>query len=214
MIVEEQFTTLPTDVRILIESALTMDPVPHRLEGWTTAERGIEMAELVYREKPETIVQIGVFGGRSLIAQAMALRLNDKGKIYAMDPWRLDAALEGENEENKEWWAKIDLHQIHRGAMEAIWHYGLDEWAVILRARSEHCPRLFTGGIDILEIDGNHSEVASCRDVDLYAPMLTPGAFVHFDDADWPSTQKALRKLEKWCRVVKDSGHYRLYQRK
>jgi predicted O-methyltransferase YrrM len=213
-LVEERKRTVPTELRTLIESALTMDPVPHRLEGWTTAERGVEMAELVCRHKPQTIVQIGIFGGRSLIAQAMALRHNGMGKIYGIDPWRLDAALEGENDDNRQWWAKVDLHAIHRLAMEAIWHYGLDSWAVVLRARSEHCPQLFAGGIDILEIDGNHSEVASCRDVELYAPMLAPGAYVHFDDADWASTQKALRMLEKWCGVVEDRGHYRLYKRR
>ncbi len=204
----------PPELCSLINYALTMDPVSHRLEGWTESKRGIEMAELILQEKPEVVVQIGVFGGRSLIAQAMALRHNGHGKIYAIDPWRKEAALEAESGENKVWWSKLDLHQIHRGAMEAIWNYDLDEWAVIIRARSEHAFKLFAGGIDILEIDGNHSEPASCRDVHLYSPMLNPGAYVHFDDADWPTTQKALRTLEKTCDLIKDTGHYRLYRRR
>lgn len=205
---------LPETLRLEIADALTMDPVPHRLEGWTEPTRGIEMAELIVRAKPERVVQIGVFGGRSLIAQAMALRHNGKGQIFAVDPWRSEACLEGENKDNAEWWATVDLHQIHRGAMEAIWRYGLEKWAIIIRARSEHCPMLFAGGIDVLEIDGNHSELASCRDVDLYAPMLNRGGWVHFDDSDWPSTQKALKKLETWCRLERDGGKYRLYRRR
>jgi cephalosporin hydroxylase len=208
-------TEVPIELKTLVEHALTLDPTQkHLLEGWTTPARGMEMAELVLRTRPNTIVQIGVFGGRSLIAQAMALRHNGKGKIYGIDPWKVDAALEGENPDNKSWWSKVDLEAIHRGAMRAIWEYGLDDWVVILRARSEHSVKLFAGGIDILEIDGNHSEVASCRDVNLYAPMLNQGAYVHFDDADWPSTQKALELLENWCTLEKDSGHTRLYRRR
>ena len=98
--------------------------------------------------------------------------------------------------------------------MEAIWRYGLDEWATIIRARSEHVPMLFMGGIDSLVIDGNHSELSSCRDVRLYCPMLNIGASLWFDDADWQETKKAQTMIAEYCDLVKSDGHYSLYKRK
>lgn len=185
------------------------------MEGWLTPERGVEMAELILQTKPGIVVEIGVFGGRSLIAQALALKSNGAGRIYGIDAWKPAAALEGENEANKQWWSSnVDLHHIHRLATEAIWNYGLDEYAVLLRGHSQFCCELFIGGIDILFIDGNHSEPASCRDVELYLPMVIQGGHIWFDDCDWPTTQKALAMMNAQCDLIKDAGSYRLYRKR
>ena len=185
------------------------------LEGWVSPERGVELYDLIVQEKPVICVEIGVFGGRSLIAQAMALRSLGAGKIYGIDPWKTEAALEGENVANKEWWSKnVDLHGIHRGTMEAIWRLGLDEWAIVIRAKSQDCRWLFEGGVDWIFLDGNHSEVSSCRDVNNYVPLLKPGGILIFDDADWPSTQAALKLLDAQCDLLKDAGSYRIYKKK
>lgn len=185
------------------------------MEGWVTPERGVEMADLILETKPTMVVEIGVFGGRSLLAQGLALKANGQGRIYGIDAWKPEAALEGENEANRDWWTKnVDLHQIHRLAVEAIWKHGLDEYAVLLRCPSQFCAELFAQGIDILFIDGNHSEPASCRDVVLYLPHVRPGGYVWFDDCDWSSTQKALGLMAQQCDVVRDCGHYRLYKKR
>ncbi len=186
-----------------------------KLEGWVSPERGVELCDLILEHKPIICVEIGVFGGRSLIAQAMALRSLGAGKIYGIDPWKTEAALEGENVANKEWWSKnVDLHGIHRGTMEAIWRLGLDEWAIVIRAKSQDCRWLFEGGVDWIFLDGNHSEVSSCRDVNNYVPLLKPGGILIFDDADWPSTQAALKLLDAQCDLLKDAGSYRIYKKK
>lgn len=185
------------------------------LQGWVSAERGIEMAELIIKHRPLICVELGVFGGRSLIAQALALKQNGIGQIYGIDPWKTEAALEGESKPNQEWWSKnVDLHEIHRGTMEAIWRLGLDEWAVVIRAKSQDAADLFVTGIDYLFIDGNHSEIASVRDVNTYLPKVTSEGIIIFDDADWPSTQKALQLLNAECDLIKDSVTYRIYQKR
>lgn len=185
------------------------------LEGWTTAERGIKMAQLVLDKKPNVIVEIGVFGGRSLIAQAMALRENGHGKIYGIDPWKKELALEGDSDpENIRWWAAVDLHDIHRKCMEAIWEHRLDSWITVIRSASQDAHHLFSGGIDILSIDGNHSELASCRDVQMYAPKLNEGASVLMDDCDWSETKKAQHMLLEYCNLVETDGKFGIYQKK
>lgn len=186
--------------------------LPH-MEGWTTPERGIEMAHEILKQRPITVVEIGVFGGRSLLAQALALRENGMGMIYGIDPWRNDDALEGESEANRDWWSKLDLHEVHRKTMMAIWPHNLDNHVCIIRAASQHVAHLFPF-IDILTIDGNHSEIASMRDVKLYVPSVRSGGLIWFDDSDWATTQPALQKLSEYADLERSVGTCRLYRRK
>lgn len=194
------------------------------LDGWTLPDRACEMAELVCQLKPKVIVEIGTFGGRSAIAMAFALRhVNKGGKIYCLDPWRLDYAKEGEWEENQNWYEKnVNLHDVHRKCMEAIWSHNIDEWLVVIRAASQHCANLFPA-IDLLLIDGNHSEIASLRDAELYVPRIRRGGYCLADDIDWQtregdntvqSTQKAQRFIEQSCEEVKQTGNMKFYRKK
>lgn len=181
---------------------------------WAPVERLLETAESIIQSKPQVVVEIGVFAGRSMIPQALALKENGLGRIYGIDPWRLESAIEGENEANRDWWSKnVDLHQMHRLTVEAIWKYGLDERAIIIRAASQDAVTLFADdSIDLLTIDGCHSEVASCRDVRLYLPLVKFGGTIIFDDSDWQSTAKALSMLDA-CELMKDGGNYRVYRK-
>lgn len=185
-----------------------------KLEGWLTPDRATELYDLVVKEKPDICLEIGVFGGQSLITIAMALRDVGAGIVYGVDPWKTEAAMEGENEANREWWSKnVDLHEVHTRTMGAIWRLKLDQWSVIVRAKSQHCPMLF-GMVDLLIIDGNHSEVASLRDATLYLPMVVSGGIVIADDIDWPTTQAMRNFIEDQCDTIKTDGHYAIYRKR
>lgn len=194
-----------------IKDAITRD-IP-LMEGWLCPERGLEMAELILDTRPQVVVEIGVFGGRSLVSQGLALKEIGEGKIYGIDAWKREVTYEGESEANKDWWAKVDMNDIHRKAMEALWNHGLDEFAIVLRCASQFCHDLFPA-IDIIYIDGCHSEVASCRDVELYLPNVVQGGWLWLDDVDWVSTKKAQAMVEEKCDVMKDGGTYRLYRKR
>lgn len=185
-------------------------------EGWMEFERMMEMAQLILDTGPSVVCELGVFGGRSFITQALALKENGHGKIYGVDPWKLEKAIEGENDANVNWWKNnVDLNVIHQYCVNALWKYELDKHATIIRSASQDCYELFKK-IDILNVDGNHSEVASCRDVTLYLPMVKPGGYVWFDDCDWATTKAAQNWLEDACEIVKVSpdGHYKLYRKR
>lgn len=190
-----------------------IDSFAAKLDGWTTPDRLKMMAQLITTEKPELVVELGVFGGRSFIAQAMALKENGEGLIVGVDPWRKAAAVEGENEANVKWWSTIDIEAIHRQAMAAIWDNQLEQHAVIIRSESQHCFQLFDG-IDILNIDANHSEIASCRDVRMYLPRVRRGGHIWLDDCDWATTHKAQLLVEEQCEVIMNQGHWKLYLKK
>jgi predicted O-methyltransferase YrrM len=185
-------------------------------EGWMEAERMIEMAQLVLDQKPKLIIEIGVFGGRSFISQALALKENGQGKIIGIDPWKTEAAIEGESEANINWWRNnVDLNTIHQYCMTAIWKYSVNNHVVVVRSPSQTAASIFScNSVDILFIDGNHSEEASLRDANFYVPLVKRGGFIWCDDCDWPTTKKMQDVIETSCDTAKVSpdGHYKLYR--
>ena len=208
------------------ETAIAITEFSQTAEGWCTLPRAMEMAELIVQTKPMVVVEIGVFAGGSLVPQALGLKENGGGHIYGIDPWSREAAVEqvfvsddhtapADEAVARQWWTDVDLEKMHQLCMQGIWRYSLEEFAIVIRARSEHAAQLFEGDrpiIDVLYIDGNHSELASCRDVELYLHMVRKGGFLWFDDAHWTSTQKAVRMIEERCELERDHESYRLYR--
>lgn len=200
-----------------IETHRHIDDFLATAEGWCTFEKAERMAALILESGPSPIllcVEVGVFAGGSLIPQALALKERDRGVIIGVDPWKKEPALEGENEANQKWWASVDLEAMHRLAAQAVWKYDLERHALLLRARSEIAAVALRGvQIDILNIDGNHSEECSTRDVASWLPMVRSGGFVWIDDVDWITTQKAVAMIEEECTLVSDFQGYRLYKK-
>jgi hypothetical protein len=185
------------------------------MEGWTTPERACEMAERILETNAQVCVDIGVFAARSTIAMGFAARELGGSVVYGIDPWKIESAVEGDNvEENAKWWREnANLEQMHRQTMHSIWAHRLDPWVTIIRNASQYVSGLFPV-IDFLNIDGCHTEVASCRDVLLYLPKLRSGGYLTFDDSGWASTQKALALISEYCELVNDTGDARTYRKK
>jgi predicted O-methyltransferase YrrM len=188
--------------------------IPH-MEGWSTPERCTEMAQRIFETEARVCVDIGVFAGRSTISMGFAAREISGSRVYGIDPWKIDSAVEGDNvEENAKWWKeRANLEQMHWQTMHMIWSHRLDPWVTIIRNGSQYVHQLFPT-IDFINIDGCHTEVASCRDVELYLPKLRSGGFLLFDDSDWPSTQKALEMIGEKCELVNDTGQARTYRKR
>src|SRR6478752_2781523 len=60
------------------------------MDGWTTPERGCEMAERILETKAKVCVDIGVFAARSTIAMGFAARQLIDSIVYGIDPWKID----------------------------------------------------------------------------------------------------------------------------
>lgn len=175
-------------------------------DGWGWAAKNYAMAELILSTSPKLVVELGIFGGRTLLPQALAIRqLNTGALIVGVDPWRREAAIEGETGgENEAWWSNVDLNTIHSKFMEHLWGYGLQEHCLVMRCTSDVAARLFDFHmIDILHIDSNHSELVSCREVETWLPLMKHGSFLWFDDLNWDSTKKAQQMLLKSCTLIR-----------
>ncbi len=185
------------------------------MDGWTTPERACEMVDHILETKAKVCVDIGVFAGRSTIAMGFAARELQNSHVYGIDPWKIDSAVEGDNvEDNAKWWKeRANLEQMHWQCVHMIWSHRLDPWVTIIRNGSQYVHQLFPV-IDFLNIDGNHTEIASCRDVELYLPKVRSGGFVMADDSDWSTTQKAMSMIGEQCELVNDNGKARTYRKR
>lgn len=164
-----------------------------RCQGWCTAEKAKVLVDLVLQERPSTVVEIGVFGGSSFVPLVMAVANVGAGKVIGIDPWTKVDALEGMAEPaNKKWWSEaFDYDEVHRGCVERLQSLGLPQFWELRRMTAEKAVSDFDRcSINLLHLDGNHSEGPAIRDVKQYFPRLAAGGIIIVDDVDWKELGK------------------------
>lgn len=173
-----------------------MNELPH---GWCRVEKAEKLAALILEQKLERIIEIGIFGGRSIVPMALACRHQKRGCVHGLDPWDKEHALEGEMDQAQiDWWQKLDLEAIREGFEQHVIKHRLFEWLHWSRFGSvEMAPWFPNGWADLIHLDADHSELASCRDVHLWMPKLRNNGWFIFDDSNWPTQQKAKVILDR-----------------
>ncbi len=172
------------------------------LEGWCTPEKARHMMDLIYEIKPEVCVEIGVFGGASIYPTASALKFLNRGQVYAIDPWMNSYCLDGYTHDNPnyQWWSHVDLNYIHRKFVNMLDDFQLTSYCTIMRMTGLVALDCFADeSIDILHIDGNHTENIALSDAKLYLPKVKKGGYIWLDDANWPTTLPAREFLLVNC---------------
>ena len=200
---------------------LTDNSNPRHLDGWCWLDKAMTLCSYIEKERPSVVVDLGIFGGRSMIPMALQLRDNaDGGVCYGIDPWTNTAALEGEHKpEDSAWWGKVNLNDVMMKFLWRIQELGLIDFAVPIRATSQAVHAIFPKeSIDFLHIDSNHSELASLRDIALYVPKVRSGGLICLDDLKWESNKAAVDRLDGHCDRVQDidggpQGYARLYRK-
>lgn len=177
-----------------------------QLEGWCSDIKATTLVDLVLKVRPSVVVEIGVWGGKSLVPMACALKANGEGTIFGIDPWSSFASVDEVKEEaNRNFWARADHDLILRGLVYKIDQFGLNDQVVLIKSTSEDAPII--ADIDILHIDGNHSEKASYTDVTKWVPLMKSGGWIIFDDMTWFengtfTTAKAVKWLDENCTKI------------
>lgn len=173
-----------------------------QLQGWCSEYKASTLMDLVCLMHPQTIVEIGVFGGKSLVPMAYALKaLGTGGVIYGIDPWSSFASAEGQEGSNQDYWANLDHDSILSELQNKIAIFNLTNQIKLIRATSEDASPI--EGIDILHIDGNHSNDASYYDICKWGPLVRKGGMIIFDDITWSTIDKALTFLnENYTKLI------------
>ncbi len=173
------------------------------LHGWCSCQKAEFLIDLVLQSKPLKVVEIGVWGGKSLVPIAHALKKNGAGVIYGIDPWDKVASLRGmKNEGSKVFWQLADHGEVYRDLVERIKEFDLSAQIELICATSEEAYKI--DQIDLLHVDGNHSEENSLFDVQKWVPYVKKGGYIIFDDMTWFeggkfTTQKAVEWLDEHC---------------
>src|SRR5690349_5762507 len=153
------------------------------LKGWCRSDKAITLASIVCALRPLVSVEIGVYGGSSLIPTAMAHKHVGVGMVYGIDPWDRDAAVEAQTTpEDKEWWYNERLDLRYQEVNDAILALGLQDFVTLIRKRSIHAE--VPGRISLLHVDGGHNDMA-VTDVVRFAPQVEIGGFCICDDLNW-----------------------------
>jgi cephalosporin hydroxylase len=174
-----------------------------QLEGWCSEAKAAILIDLILKVRPSVVLEIGVYGGKSLVPMAHAMRANGKGIIYGIDPWDKEASLEEvANESNKAYWAWVDHEAIMNGLISKIDEFKLNKEIKLIRNTSEGTPPI--PDIDILHVDGNHSDKTSYFDVTKWVPLVKSGGWIIFDDMTWYengtyTTARAVEWLNAHC---------------
>jgi predicted O-methyltransferase YrrM len=173
------------------------------LHGWCSDEKAAFIAALLSEYKPEICVEIGVFGGRSLIPAAAALKANNRGVIFGIETWNNQVATEyATNDVNDAWWSKVDFKLVKSDLMRFILDHDLVDVVKFVELPSSKANGAFFE-IDYLHIDGAHSVFNAAEDVVLYARNVKKGGFVIMDDANWKTTNAAIQVLDALGRRIK-----------
>jgi hypothetical protein len=158
-------------------------------DGWCTLEKANALAACILTIRPNLIIEVGIWAGRSLIPMALALKALGKGKLVGIDPWRAEASVGGLSGEDLKWWATVDHERIYSEFNAWMAQDQVGRFVEIHRCRSDQFDyekMIKTYGlIDICHIDGNHGEEASIFDVTHFAANVRVGGFLYFDDLAW-----------------------------
>jgi len=181
---------------------------PH---GWCTEAKAKTLASLVIGTRPDIIVEIGVWSGKSLLPMALACREIGHGMVIGIDPYEPAASIEGQGPANVAWWGSAENHKrMHDYFLDQVNRMALQNVTRLIRKRSDDVTPPAT--IGLLHVDGNHGAQAM-RDVQRFAPNVRDGGFIVLDDLHWDGgevTKSVDTLLAAGCtelfRVVKSSG--------
>jgi predicted O-methyltransferase YrrM len=153
-------------------------------DGWCSEQKGAFLVSLILEAKPDRIVEIGVYGGKSLVPMACALQANRKGIIFGVDPWdSVESVKELREEANVGFWERLDHGKIKRTLMTNIRKFNLQQHVQLIEKTSEATSPI--SDIGLLHIDGNHSDAASYFDVCKWGPLVKSGGYIILDDMTW-----------------------------
>lgn len=174
----EELTAIAAQTKQLSQLIRTTLPT---MDGWCSVNKGMALAGLVLLLKPKTVVEIGVYAGRSLLPMAWAAKeITPQPKIIGIDPY--DAAQSAKNEfsANEEWWGKLDHEAILKKFQEFMKRFFVGHVQLVRKPSDDVEPM----ACELLHIDGSHTDQA-VRDAQRFGALVPVGGVVVLDDIMW-----------------------------
>lgn len=191
------------------------------LDGWCPVEKAQWLAKWIVGHWCASVVEIGVFGGRSLIPMALAmqevrrLRGSWPGRVVGVDSYSNADSVESDfTEEGKKWWGAVDLVAIKKRCESAIEEIGLkDVCSLMIVSSGVGVTHFADGTLDLVHVDGGHSEPQSTGDVKLWWPKLRMGGVMVMDDTHWDSVRAARNIAARLGKQVQADATWEAFQK-
>jgi Methyltransferase domain len=161
--------------------------------GWCWREK----ADLIYRlaQEPQVLVgvEVGVWGGRSLLPLCIGVLRKGGGRVYGFDPYGEYPPAEGEDP----WWNRENRDKVKSDAERFLKNYG--NWVdIIHRVPSVEASKRFDDEtVDYIHIDGDHAAKAVMEDVEAWCPKMKKGGYMLFDDTGGAGVRAAINAIKK-----------------
>lgn len=121
----------------------------------------IRLQELIYRVKPDVIVETGIAHGGSLIFYASLCKAMGKGRVVGVD---------------------IEIRPHNRAAIEAHELYDyltmIEGSAVDPAIVGQVAAQIHPGETVLVLLDSNHTKAHVLAELEAYAPLVTPGSYI------------------------------------
>ena len=119
------------------------------------------------------VVEIGSATGWSACVMGCALKANEQGHLYAIDPHMPTQ------------WNDGTLHDTFPVISRNVERLGLEKTVTIMRKISGEAAKDWNRKIDLIFIDGDHSYEGVKNDWNHFLPHLHPFSFAIFHDTMW-----------------------------
>lgn len=195
------------------ESSLMPDLQMHlrSTPGMISLRRGMYLYWLAFASGSGDIIEIGSWQGRSTIALAQACSDAKNGKVHAIDNFEGNSGTEKQYVINSE-----DLSDLKENFLLNIDRAGLSKFVKLYSMSSSEAADIVSKTVDsirMIYIDGEHTYDAVKQDLDCYAPLLSKGGIIAFDDYS-PRFDGVKRAIDEhlaankdtYCRPVQDSN--------
>ncbi len=161
--------------------------LPLDMHGWFQSQNKINLELFIDKLKPKKVVEVGSWLGVSAIF--MAELLDEDSKIYCVDPWIPYPEMDDMPELQER--LKIAYEQFLSNCI----HKKVTDKVVPMRMTSLEAHNFFEADIDLVYIDGSHSEENVTLDIKKWYKKLKSGGIICGDDFPHPSVKAAVEKV-------------------
>lgn len=172
------------------------------LLGWCPENKAEYLKSWIREHKPMAIVEIGVYGGASLIPMALE-GFNYGAKVVGIDPWDSKVCLQGmKSRENRDWWRNhSELDLVQSSCRDALQKLGLNNVELWVGTSDFYKNSFQDNEIGLLSIDGNHGQQALI-DGKNYIRKVKVGGLIACDDEWWKEGEVAtVQALIDWLKA-------------
>jgi predicted O-methyltransferase YrrM len=160
-----------------------------RIPGWF--HHGSKILELVEQYRPRVCVELGTWLGASAVPVARSIQ-RWGGTLACVDTWSGELNEDGGSAVNK---PPVMLF----GAARAMVDAGVSANVRLIVATTADAAKVWSGPIDFLYIDADHSEDGVTADLEAWVPHVKPGGLIVGDDygnAIFPGVKRAWDAFE------------------